>query len=130
MIRQDRIMDLLPLISEIKPTGNYMVFKARTNTEIERAQQDITQIRSILETMGVTDIPAQHTTTLEVNYQYADPTQKKILDTIILKQKRFKALQILYYNGGIQPTTAETEYFTVLKATQIALQYGHQNQKS
>lgn len=133
MNQAESIMELLPMIGKIEPTGNYLKFTARQKSyqihELDKAKQDIQKICRALELMGVRDIPIRHAMSLEVNYIYAAPAQKKILDAIQLAQVRFEALRALYNNGGMQPTAVETAYFNKLTQQRIAARAAAQKTK-
>jgi len=125
MNQADAIMELLPTIGEITESGNFLVFKSNKESyeiyQLEKAIEDIAQIRRKLERIGISDIPVQRAMSLEVNYRYAKPEQKKILTAIMDAQTRFNALKTLYYNGGIQLSPAEEKYFQALTAKRNAM---------
>jgi len=133
MNQAESIMELLPKIGKITESGNFLVFKSSRASyeiyELEKAKEDIAQIRRKLELMGIRDIPIQHAMTLEVNYRYAKQAQKKTLDAIMDAQVRFDALKTLFYNGGFQLSPAEQQYFQALAAKRNALQTAFATQK-
>jgi len=125
MNEAESIMELLPMIGEITPSGNYLVFKSNRASyeiyELDKAKSDIAQIRHKLELMGIRDIPIQHAMTLEVNYRYAKPAQQKTLNAIMNAQVRFNALKTLFYNGGFQLSPVEQKYFQAKAAQRNAM---------
>jgi len=134
MNQAESIMELLPLIGKIEESGNFLIFKSNKKSyeihELEKAKEDIAQIRRKLVLMGIRDIPIQRAMTVEVNFRYAKPAQRDTLIAILDAQTRFEALKTLYYNGGFQLNPAEEKYFQALTAKRAAMRTAFAAQKT